>query len=198
MVSLTIQQGKGSDDPEYLMEKLITSRIIHPNKTSEEMATLKTFAKLGYSHLDTAEIVTSLNILLSNYAVFQQKLRNFHWNVKGQDFFDLHQLFEDMYKRASEETDDIAERIRLFGKIPVATFQKYLENSSIQEVNTQLTSFEMAKNILNDILQLIELMEEVITAAENINDNGTEHMIKSFTYKLEKDYWMLNSWTTES
>ena len=60
----------------------------------------KAFAKLGYSHLDTAQIVTILNKLLASYAVYQQKLKNFHWNIIGQDFFELHELFEKMYSRA--------------------------------------------------------------------------------------------------
>ena len=49
----------------------------------------RTFTKLGYTHMDTAEIVTLLNRLLADYSVYQQKLRNFHWNVSGQDFFEL-------------------------------------------------------------------------------------------------------------
>ena len=93
----------------------------------------RTFIKLGYSHLDTAEIVTQLNRLLSGYSVYQQKLRNFHWNITGQEFFELHDLFEEMYKRAINETDEIAERIRLFGQRPASTFDEYLKLSIIKE-----------------------------------------------------------------
>ncbi|NJK86607.1 MAG: hypothetical protein HC906_12205 [Bacteroidales bacterium] len=60
----------------------------------ESSTKTRTFAKLGYSNMDTAEIVLRLNKLIASYHVFYQKLRNFHWNVTGQDFFDLHQHFE--------------------------------------------------------------------------------------------------------
>ncbi len=154
----------------------------------------RTFVKLGYSNMDTAEIVTLLNRLLSGYSVYQQKLRNFHWNVKGQDFFDLHGLFEQMYKRAINETDEVAERIRLFGQRPDSTFSEYLRGSNIKEEHAEPTSFEMAKIILNDVRTLLEIMEEGINAAQEINDNGTEFMLKGLVYNMEKEHWMLTSW----
>lgn len=158
----------------------------------------KTFAKLGYSHLDAAEIVTQLNRLLSSYSIYQQKLKNFHWNITGQDFFELHQLFEKMYMRAVSETNEIAERIRLFGETPASTFAEYLELSSIKEEHEALTSFQMAKIILNGIRILLENMEEAINAAREINDNGSEFMLKSFTYQMEKEHWMLTAWVKQN
>lgn len=154
----------------------------------------KTFAKLGYSHLDTAEIVTLLNRLLASYSVYMQKLRNFHWNVDGPDFFEMHQLFEGMYKRAFEETDEIAERIRLFGQRPVSTLTEFLKQSSIREEFSSATSFEMAGKILNDLRELLENMEDAVVAAQEIKDNGTEYMLKSFIYNMEKEHWQLTAW----
>jgi starvation-inducible DNA-binding protein len=57
----------------------------------------KPFRKLGFTYLETAEIVVSLNQLMANYFVHYNKLRNFHWNVDSQDFFELHQEFENEY-----------------------------------------------------------------------------------------------------
>jgi starvation-inducible DNA-binding protein len=156
--------------------------------------TKRTFIKLGYSHMDTAEIVTLLNRLLSGYSVYQQKLKNFHWNITGPDFFELHNLFEEMYKRAINETDEIAERIRLFGQRPASTFEEYLNLSNVKEEIIEPAAFEMAKIILSDIRSLLENMEEGINAAQEINDNGTEYMLKGFTYKMEKEHWILSSW----
>jgi len=156
--------------------------------------TRRTFSQLGYSHLDTAEIVTMLNRLLCNYAVYQQKLKQFHWNVTGPDFFELHNLFESMYSRANTEIDSIAERIRLFNKLPVSTFKNYLKQASIKEVDSELTAFQMAKFILEDIRSLLEIMEEAVRVAQDIDDNGTEHMLRVFIKNMEKEHWMLQSW----
>ena len=56
-------------------------------------------------------LIGGLNQLLADHAVYYQKLRNYHWNVKGPAFFQLHQKFEEMYLVAQEHVDSIAERI---------------------------------------------------------------------------------------
>src|SRR5688572_6400374 len=82
--------------------------------------------KLGWSTEEIQRISEALNALLANYSVHYQKLRNYHWNVKGADFFDLHQQFEVLYTEAHQHIDDIAERIRIFGKLPISTFREFL------------------------------------------------------------------------
>src|ERR1041384_7583830 len=77
--------------------------------------------KLGWTAKETDKISKALNDLLANYSVHYQKLRNYHWNVKGSDFFDLHIEFEQQYTEAQQNIDDIAERIRVFSKTPVST-----------------------------------------------------------------------------
>lgn len=161
------------------------------------MATKMTFSKLGYSHLDTAEIVIMLNRILSNYSVYQQKLRGFYWNVIGQDFFEMHSQIGKMFERAVDETDQIAKRIRLFGQNPNSTFTEYLKQTHITEVSKKVTSFEMASMILTDIRILLELMEKGIDAAEQINDNGTKFMLQSFIYQMENEHWMLTAWSKQ-
>lgn len=157
----------------------------------------KTFAKLGYSHMDTAEIVILLNRLLSNYAVYHQKLRNFYWNVAGADFFEMHMQFEKMYQRGLAETDQIAKRICLFGQKPHSTFAEYLKHATVSEEGSKVPSFEMVNIILLDIRTLLEIMEAGVDAASEINDNGTRHMLQSFIYEMEKEHWMLTAWTKQ-
>ena len=162
------------------------------------MAGKRTFVKLGYSHLDTAEIVTLLNRLLANYMVFQQKLRKFHWNVEGADFFELHEKFEEMYNQTFQETDQIAERIRLFDQYPVTSFTEYIELSTIKEVTDKYSSFEMVAEILKDIRTILEIIEEGIYSAKEIGDFGTEHLLKKLLLPKEKNHWMLTVWMKET
>ena len=93
----------------------------------------KSANRLGYDKLGTAEIVTKLNASLSTYQVFFHKLQNFHWNAVGSDFFDVHEITEEMYKMALNDIDDIAERIRVFGKKPEDKLSEYLKKSIIHE-----------------------------------------------------------------
>ena len=66
---------------------------------------------LGFDEYQTAKTVKTLDKLLASYQVYYQNLRNFHWNVEGENFFDLHAKFEKLYKDARVKIDEIAERI---------------------------------------------------------------------------------------
>ncbi len=159
-----------------------------------ETKEIKTFAKLGYSQLDTAEIMKNLNKLLANYNVYQQKLKNFHWNVKGDDFFELYNKFEELFRRANDEIDEIAGRVKLFGQRPVCTLEEYLEYSTLEEVHDNYTSMEMVRELLKDMRIVLSDMEECIHAANEIGDNGTEDLMKSLIRKMENDHWMFTAW----
>lgn len=149
--------------------------------------------KLGWSTEETEKVVAVLNELLANYSVHYQKLRNYHWNVKGSDFFDLHDQFEQQYNEARENIDEVAERIRVFGKTPLSTMKEYLDRSQIKETGTDLPSDLMVREILNDYTILLESMFGVVDVAQDQGDSGTEEMIKVFIHNLEKHHWMLSA-----
>jgi starvation-inducible DNA-binding protein len=149
--------------------------------------------KLGWSTEETAQITTVLNQLLANYSVHYQKLRNYHWNVKGSDFFDLHERFEQQYNEARENIDEIAERIRVFGQIPFSTMKQYLDESEITETGSDLPSDLMVREVLSDFRILLEHMYSVVDVAVDLGDSGTEEMVKGFIHAVEKHHWMLSA-----
>jgi len=153
--------------------------------------------KLGWSTEETERISIVLNELLANYSVHYQKLRNYHWNVKGSDFFDLHTEFEDQYNEARENIDIIAERIRVFGKTPLSTMRDYLEISEIKETTTDLKSDIMVREILSDYRILLQYMFSVVGVAIDQNDSGTEEMTKKFINGIEKHHWMLSAFLSK-
>lgn len=149
--------------------------------------------KLGWSTEEADKITHALNSVLANYSIHFQKLRNFHWNVKGSDFFDLHAEFESQYKEALENIDEIAERIRIFSETPFSNMQEYLRHSEIKEASTDVTSDLMIRELLNDYRVLLQYMSAVIEIAGEQQDAGTENLIKGFIRKIEKHHWMLTS-----
>jgi starvation-inducible DNA-binding protein len=149
--------------------------------------------KLGWSAEETERISKALNALLANYSVHYQKLRNYHWNVKGSDFFDLHEQFELQYNEALKFIDDIAERIRIFQETPLSTLREYLEVSEIKETSPNLQSDLMVRELLSDYRILLEHMFEVVEIAGEQGDSGTEEMVKVFINTVEKHHWMLSS-----
>lgn len=154
---------------------------------------MKTYRKLGFESEETEEVVDTLNKLLANLHVHYQKLRNYHWNVTGHDFFELHEFFEIEYDAVKLEIDEVAERIRVFGKTPISTLKEYLEISEIEETGTDLGSTDMVKEILNDFEILLSFMVEATEAAEKIGDKGTDDLITGYVKRMEKQHWMLTA-----
>lgn len=142
--------------------------------------------------------VVELNTLLADYHIYYQNLRNFHWNILGENFFELHQKFEDLYIDAREKIDEIAERILTLRYHPMSNLKDYLEASSINEVSAKLTDVEMVKSILENHSILLKQMSKVIRKAEATNDEGTIDLICAYIREIEKSSWMLDAFTKET
>jgi len=151
---------------------------------------------LGITHTETNTIVNELNGLLANYQVYYQNLRNYHWNISGEHFFDLHAKFENLYNEAKINIDEIAERILTLRKKPVSTLKEYLELSDVKEIKTDDPK-AMVRNILENHKILIDNMRNAIEAASNTGDEGTIDMLSSFLFSVEKNSWMLDAWLGE-
>ncbi|MDO6737491.1 Dps family protein [Wenyingzhuangia sp. 2_MG-2023] len=143
-------------------------------------------------------VVSELNSLLAEYHIYYQKLRNFHWNIKGQNFFDLHVKFEEMYKEARLKIDEIAERILTLRKSPVSRYSDYLTMSKIKESSSMLIDKEMVVTLIDDHQLLLERMTNVVKRAGEANDEGTIDLIGAYIRELEKTSWMLEAWNQET
>jgi starvation-inducible DNA-binding protein len=151
--------------------------------------------RLGFSTMETVELVNALNMLLCNYQVHYQKLRNYHWNIEGPDFFELHEQFEIEYDLVKARIDEIAERIRVFGKFPISTMQEYLEHSTIKETTQPMSSYEMVQEIKADLIILVSLMIDVVNAAQRSGDSATIDMVNGYMKETEQRHWMYTAWS---
>lgn len=142
--------------------------------------------------------VVELNTLLADYHIYYQNLRNFHWNVLGENFFELHEKFEEMYIDARGKIDEIAERILTLRYHPMSTLKDYLKTASIEEVSTQLTDREMVLTLLNNHSNLLSQMASVIQKASDIGDEGTIDLVGAYIRELEKSSWMLDAFTKDT
>lgn len=149
---------------------------------------------LGLNRKEVAKTVDRLNDLLSNYHIYYQNLRNFHWNVDGENFFDLHEQFEELYDDAREKIDEIAERVLTLRLRPVSKLSSYLDRAAVEESDILEDEFEMVETTLENHRIIIENMREIIRSADKIEDEGTIDMIGGFLADLEKSSWMLDTW----
>lgn len=152
---------------------------------------------LGFQTKELDKTIDQLNKLLANYQVYYQNLRNYHWNIKGKHFFDLHEKFEELYNEAKINIDEIAERVLTLRGKPTSTLKEYLEISEIDEFTTNDTT-EMVKSILSNHKKLIKCMRELITLAGEADDEGTIDLVGGFLASIEKKSWMLDAWLASS
>jgi len=154
----------------------------------------KTYVRLGFNKKDTSDIIEQINLLIASSHVHYQKLRNFHWNVTGRDFFDLHEKFEELYNFTKINIDDLAERVRVFGAVPMATLSEYLRVSKVSEPAELLTPEAMVDEVLTDFEILLSQMINVLETANDLGDVSTTDLVNKMVKKTEKYYWMLTSW----
>lgn len=153
---------------------------------------------MKYLNLEQKKVeatVQELNLLLADYTIYYQKLRNFHWNIVGDNFFILHEKFEEMYEDAKTKIDEIAERILTLRYQPESNFSKYLKMSHLKESSSSLTDKQMVKELLKDHSALLKQMTVIIETAEASGDEGTIDLLTPYIAELEKTSWMLDAWT---
>lgn len=139
-------------------------------------------------------LIEELNRLTANHAVFYQKLRNYHWNVSGPAFFQLHQKFEEMYLRTAEEVDSLAERVLALGERPVSTLREFIELSDLGEQTDVPGSSKMVGNLVDDIRVLLDANRSAKKEAEAADDDTTVNLLDDLADQLEADAWMLRAW----
>lgn len=140
------------------------------------------------------DVVKELNQQVANWTVAYTKLHNFHWYVKGPNFFSLHTKFEELYNEASQYVDDLAERILAIGGNPVATLKESLELSIVKEAETHYTAEEMVKAFSEDLTQISKQLGKAIEVAGEAGDDVSEDMFIGMQTSVDKHNWMFKSY----
>src|SRR5690606_33086419 len=91
---------------------------------------------IGLDVKKSKNLASKLNELLADYSIFYQNIRGYHWNVKGDKFFELHDKFQELYEDLFVKIDEVAERIRTLGHTPMHQYSIYLKESKVKE-NTE-------------------------------------------------------------
>lgn len=140
------------------------------------------------------ELENKLNEFLADLNIFYRKLQNYHWNIEGKDFFQVHVKLEELYDEINEQIDEIAEHITILGGQPLGTMKDYLEKSSIKEAeNKKIKSEEIYNNILSDYEELLKKTIEIKEKSENEKEYSTSSLIDDYIKEYGKIIWMLKS-----
>ncbi len=158
---------------------------------------MKQLKVIGLDEKKAEQLADKLNELLSNYQIFYMNVRGFHWNIKGERFFELHAKFEETYDDLLLKIDEIAERILTLGQRPMHAYSTYIKTSDIEEVKDVHDGRACVANILDSYQTTIRLQREIQDLANDANDEGTSALMSDYIREQEKTAWMLTSYSND-
>lgn len=153
-----------------------------------------TLNSIGLNQKKSKELAKKLNVLLSNYQIFYMNVRGLHWNIKGEQFFELHVKFEELYNDALLKVDEIAERILTLGQTPNHSYSEYLRASTIKETKNITSGRKAIEDILKGYQKLISLEREIMEFATKMDDEGTSSLMSDYIREQEKSIWMYSAY----
>lgn len=159
---------------------------------------MKNLNAIGLDLVKSEKLAELLNDLLANYSIFYQNTRGYHWNIKGEKFFELHLKFEDLYNDLFLKIDEVAERILTLGYTPLHRYSDYKAMSEIKESSKVSDGLEAIGEVLNAYKIIISLQRTLLTLSADAGDEGTNALMSDYIRAQEKLVWMYSAFLNKS
>lgn len=154
---------------------------------------MKQLNQIGLDTKQSNHLAEKLNELLANYSIFYQNTRGYHWNIKGEKFFELHAKFEELYNDLLLKIDEIAERILTLGHTPRHNYTDYRKVATVKESVQVSDGIKAVKDILQSFQAIIILQRELLSLSAEADDEGTNALMSDYIRSQEKLVWMYSS-----
>lgn len=163
------------------------------NAVDKAMPTLA--ANTGILPKNSEAVALILNTLLADEQVLYAKIRNYHWNVEGPSFMELHKFLEGMYEAIADTIDDTAERIRKIGHFAEGRLANYLELAHLLEGDYTKDPRQQQKNLLDDHETICRyIREHADEVQDKYKDTGTNDFLVAVLKEHEKWAWFLRAY----
>jgi len=152
-------------------------------------------ANIGIPDKNLEAVALEMNKILADEFILYAKTRNYHWNVVGSNFMEMHKFYESQFEQLDEIIDDVAERIRSIGHFAEARLKDYLELTHLDEQEYTTKQEAQLKNLLQDHESIIENLRKLIPVfVDKYKDAGTSDFITGLMEKHEKMAWFIRSY----
>lgn len=148
---------------------------------------------IGISEQDRSHIADGLKRLLADSYTLYLQTHNFHWNVTGPQFRELHLMFEEHYTELATAVDEIAERIRTLDVAAPGTYKAFAGLSSVKEVEGVPAANEMVDILTRGHEQVVKTCREALVTAQQADDESTAALVSDRMRVHEKTAWMLRA-----
>ena len=151
-------------------------------------------AALGLKESSRAKVLGLLDPLLADEYVLYTKTRNFHWNVVGPRFNDMHKFFEAQYEVLDGHVDAVAERSRALGGRALGSLKEFLASARLKEsAGRTMKEPVMLAELLGNHEALIRSLRADVEETTRLGDAGTADFLTGLLAEHEKMAWMLRS-----
>ena len=148
---------------------------------------------IGIDEKERKIVAEGLGQLLADTYSLYLKTHNFHWNVVGPRFRELHLMFEEQYTELATAVDDIAERIRTLGFPAPGTYSEYARLSAIEETPGVPAAEAMIRILTEDNETVVRTARRILPLAQDADDESTASLIADRMAVHEKTAWMIRS-----
>ncbi|UUI62090.1 Dps family protein [Aeromonas salmonicida] len=149
---------------------------------------------IGLDTVQSQALAAELNKLLASYQILYMNVRGFHWNIRGNQFFELHLKFEEIYNDLLLKVDALAERILTLDGVPMHSFSDYLKVSAIPEQKGLHDGRACVESLLESFRELLVAQRRILGQVAEAGDEGTASILSDYVQQQEKLVWMLRAY----
>ena len=155
-------------------------------------------ANIGIAEKNSQAVANRLNILLADEQVLYTKTRNYHWNVEGSNFMEMHKFYEGLYTELAETIDEIAERIRTIGHFAQGRLKDYLKAANLEEQEYTSKQDEQLNNLLEDHETIARYLRKDIGDFDTkYKDKGSSDFVTAVLKQHEKWAWFIRAYISK-
>jgi len=150
--------------------------------------------QIGIQDKNRQAVIKLLNTLLADEYLLYTQTRNYHWNVVGPRFHDLHKFFEAQYEEVDIVIDEVAERARSLGGTATGSLGGFLELARAKESSGLPRDAQgMIAALLGAHEALIRNLRADVEKVGELGDQGTNDFLTGLMEQHEKMAWMLRA-----
>ena len=175
------------------MPNLKSDRVLkHPGSAKSDERLFE--SKVNVPGDNRRPLLELLNARLADTIDMQTQAKFAHWNVKGEDFYQLHLLFDSIAEHLEEAVDLIAERITALGGRANGTARQAVANSSIKEYDLNvLHGMDHVRAVLYGLAAVSNAARQAVKQSAVLGDDATADVFTEVVRAADKDIYFLQS-----
>lgn len=145
-----------------------------------------------------ANKIDKLNVFLANLAAMNIKVHNLHWNVVGPNFPVIHKMTEEIYKMFQCQFDELAEVMKTQNRMPLANMAGYLENTTVEEIESrEYSGYEVIDELAADCENIMAMAKDIRDEADKKDDFQIANLFEAYLALYAKQAWMIRAMQEE-